>query len=144
MLTVPWFWNTGSHVAMAPGVHVFVKGMEYAHGGLSLQECLVPEMSVTGTAGAKVYASVDACRWVGMRCRLVVKGEFQGLTVDLRTCAGDASSSVLGESKPVDENGKAALLIENDDLLGTAAVIVLIDKHGELITKHPTTIGGDE
>ena len=36
-----WSW-----IALAPGISCFVAGKEYAHGSLSLQECLVPELKV--------------------------------------------------------------------------------------------------
>lgn len=142
--TVPWFWNPTYHVAMAPGIQVFIKGKEYAHGGISLQECIVPELTVSGTLRAKLHVSIASVHWKGMRCRLVVKGEYQGLRADLRTRAGEAGSSVVSEIKPVDEHGKVALLVENEDLAGTAAVVLFIDPDGEIIAKHATTIGGDE
>ena len=35
-----WFWDSAEAVVLAPGVSCFVAGMEYAHGGLTLQEAL--------------------------------------------------------------------------------------------------------
>lgn len=46
-LVVPWYWNPSVSVAMAPGIAGYVAGDYYNHGGLSLQECLTPEMNIT-------------------------------------------------------------------------------------------------
>ena len=43
-----WSWNPRERFAYAPGVHCFVAGQEYAHGGASLQECLVPVLTLRG------------------------------------------------------------------------------------------------
>ena len=141
--TVPWFWNPELHVAMAPGIQVFTAGKEFAHGGISLQECLVPELTVSGTAGQTVQVSIDALRWTRMRGRITARGEYHGLCADLRTRAGDAGTSVLSEPKALDEQGKTAVLVENDDLEGTAAILVLLNAQGEVIVKQATTIGGE-
>lgn len=49
--TAPWYWNPDRQVAICPGISCFEKGFEYAHGGASLQECLVPVITVKGKAG---------------------------------------------------------------------------------------------
>ncbi len=37
-----WYWNPNVTIAMAPGIAGFVTGDHYNHGGISLQECLIP------------------------------------------------------------------------------------------------------
>ena len=44
-----WSWNPQERFAYAPGVHCFVAGQEYAHGGASLQECLIPVLTFAST-----------------------------------------------------------------------------------------------
>ena len=44
-----WSWNPQERFAYAPGVHCFVVGQEYAHGGASLQECLIPVLTLAST-----------------------------------------------------------------------------------------------
>jgi hypothetical protein len=43
----PWYWNPNQYFALADGVSCFKKGEEYTHGGLSLQECLTLQLTVT-------------------------------------------------------------------------------------------------
>ncbi|MCU8285754.1 BREX-1 system phosphatase PglZ type B [Vibrio vulnificus] len=45
-LVVPWHWNSSVSVAMAPGISAYVKGDNYNHGGVSLQECLTPVLHI--------------------------------------------------------------------------------------------------
>ncbi|AGH81534.1 hypothetical protein PCNPT3_07980 [Psychromonas sp. CNPT3] len=45
-LVVPWHWNENVSIAMAPGISAYVAGDYYNHGGLSLQECLTPELNI--------------------------------------------------------------------------------------------------
>ena len=41
--TYGWYWNKYYRVAFAPGVSCFVRGNDYAHGGVSVQECVIPD-----------------------------------------------------------------------------------------------------
>ncbi len=142
--TVKWHWNAHERVAVAPGIACFGAGNEYAHGGLSLQESLVPVIRVTaGEAAAKTAAEIGDVSWVGLRCRVQVDTAAPGLSVDLRSKVNDPSSSV-GRVRPVDANGAASLLVADDELEGTSAVVVVLDAGGHVIAKLPTIIGGDD
>ena len=142
--TVPWHWNANERVAVAPGIACFLTGNEYAHGGLSLQESLVPIMRVTASkAGAKATATITEVFWAGLRCRVRVEVAQPGLVVDLRTKVNDRGSSVSRE-RPLDDRGAASLLVEDDELEGTPAIVVLLDSVGHVIAKKPTIIGSDE
>ena len=52
-----WFWNHQIQFALADGISCFRDGLEYAHGGLSFQECLTLELSVRpGQSSASAVA----------------------------------------------------------------------------------------
>ena len=70
---LPWSWNKAVPIAIAPGAHVFVSGAEYAHGGISPQESIVPELLVMPLAGARRAVIVDV-EWSGLRVRLRAEG----------------------------------------------------------------------
>jgi len=140
-----WHWNHAAEFALAPGVSCFSAGHEYAHGGVSLQECLIADLfvepsteTITGTA------SIIEVQWLGLRCRLTVEPGNNAWSVDLRTKPASASSSVAVSAKRLDESGRGALVVENEDLAGMAAVVVVLDSEGKVLTKQPTTIGGGE
>ena len=142
--TVRWHWNAHERIAVAPGIACFGAGNEYAHGGLSLQESLVPVIRVmAGEAAARTAAKIGDVSWVGLRCRVQVETAQPGLSVDLRSKVKDPTSSV-SRVRLVDAKGAASLLIADDELEGTPAVVVVLDANGHVITKQPTIIGGED
>jgi hypothetical protein len=130
-------------VAIAPGIACFTNGREYDHGGISLQECLIPVVTITRKA-AKASAKIKDHTWRGLRCKVTIDGSANGLKVDIRTKPADILSSVANNGKLIEDGQNTSLLIEKDELLGTAAVLVLVDQNGSVISKVPTTIGGDK
>jgi hypothetical protein len=110
---VSWFWGGQHSVVLAPGISVFTAGLEYAHGGLSLQEALIPSLTVTsGAAAAGRAVRIGSLKWAGLRLRVALEGPSDDLAVDLRTKPADPSSSVLSEDqrlKPPDTEGQVSL-----------------------------------
>jgi len=144
-LAVPqrtWHWSNKVWIALAPGISCFVAGKEYAHGSLSLQECLVPELKVRAAKTATA-ASIKSAKWVRMRCKIEVEGNAAGLRVDLRTKLADAASSLV-TPKPIEADGTASVMVEDDSVLGTAAFLVLLTGAGQVLEKQSTTVGGEE
>jgi hypothetical protein len=139
-----WSWNPQERFAYAPGVHCFVAGQEYAHGGASLQECLVPVLTFASTgAPSGVVVTVTEVQWVGLRCRVRVQPAVDGLLADLRTKPNVPNSSIA-EPKAVDAHGKVALLVADNSLEGTMASLVIVDASGRVVCKEATTVGGDQ
>ena len=136
-----WYWNPDVRVAVARGIHAFVAGTEYAHGGAALQECLVPMLRVTGVTSTGAGARITSVAWSGLRCRIELEAAAEGYTVDLRRHAADVASSVVSKPKPV-ESGRTSLIIPDDTLEGQDAVAVLLDADGRLVHQTPTTVGG--
>lgn len=138
-----WSWNPQERFAYAPGVHCFVAGQEYAHGGASLQECLIPVLTFASTgAPAGLVVTVNEVHWVGLRCRVSVQPAAEGLLADLRTKPNVPNSSIT-EPRALDANGRVALLVADDSLLGTMASLVIVDASGRVVCKEATTVGGD-
>jgi hypothetical protein len=138
-----WSWNPQERFAYAPGVHCFVVGQEYAHGGASLQECLIPVLTLASTGAPAGVVTVSEVRWVGLRCRVSVQPAAEGLLADLRTKANVSDSSIT-EPKALDADGRAALLVADDSLQGTMASLVIVDVSGRVVCKEATTVGGEE
>lgn len=141
---VGWDWNPKERIAVAPGIACFEAGHRYAHGGLSLQESLVPVLRITAGAGSGASdIRIADLSWVGFRCRVRIEPGRPGLSVDLRTRIGDADSSV-STARRVDGNGAASLLVGDDGLEGTTAAIVVLDAGGQVIAQQSTIIGGEQ
>ena len=139
----PWYWNANVSFALASGVSCFKQGEEYAHGGLSLQECLTLQLTITRDASALKAEAVTFTDvvWKGLRCTVAVEGNFPQLSLDIRGQAGDPSSSVVVGAKQFKENGTASVVVEDEGLEGKKATVVLLDAHGALIAQIATVIG---
>jgi hypothetical protein len=136
----PWFWSDKVRVACPTGIACFIAGKEYNHGGLSLQECVVPQISIRGAIEAPPSAKIDQIKWIGLRCRITVSGQTTGCQVDLRDKANDAATS-LTSPKPVATDRSVSLIVENDEREGSATILVLLDETGTVIDKMPVTVG---
>jgi hypothetical protein len=142
--TVPWFWDNDVRMAVAPGITAFVAGATYEHGGVSPQECITPVITVgsSGTTGRGVVELKIG--WRGLWADVVAIGAVPGTSVDLRTQAGAADTSIAKSAVPVDEGGTARLLVPNGDLVGSKAALVLVDADGRVLSQAAVTIGGDD
>ena len=139
--TVPWYWNAHERVAIGPGIACFFANNEYAHGGLSLQESLVPVVRVA-PAGRAEDPSIVNVAWAGLRCRVRVEGAA-GLSVVLRTQVGNPDSN-LGQPRCLDDDGTASLLVAEDDFEGATAAVVVLDANGRVVARRSTIIGGED
>jgi hypothetical protein len=70
-----WFWSDAVRVVSRYGIDCFIAGKEYDHGGLSLQECVVPQLSIRARQETAASASIASARWVGLRCRVHIDGQ---------------------------------------------------------------------
>ncbi len=141
----PWFWDAAEAVVLAPGVSCFMAGKEYAHGGLTLQEALIPCLTVsagtTGSGGAVVV--LKEMKWAGMRLKVTFEGA-EGLNVDIRSKVADAETSFLANPTTAAADGeKTSMLVENDEALGAAAFLVVVDPDDQPIFKQSIVIGED-
>jgi hypothetical protein len=116
--------------------------MEYAHGGLTMQEALIPSLTVSAreTGGATSVVMTEM-KWSGMRLNVVLEGA-QGLTIDLRSQVADAATSFAARPTTGAADGqRTSLLVADDAALGVAAFLVVVDQSGQSIFKHPVVIG---
>lgn len=144
-LVLDWHWSSGVRIAVPPGISAYKAGIEYTHGGVSLQECVTPVLVVTAKTTPSAV-TIDAVKWVNLICRLTVSGAGPGHIVDLRKRAADKASSILGTPKDLElgsGNGKASVVVPDDDLIGEAVSVVVINVSGVVVARRATTVGGE-
>lgn len=140
LLHLPWRWNPSVFIAYAPGISFFKANVEYAHGGISLHECLVPTMFIENPNMMKLMAEIKVVKWVNLKCTVLTNDLPDGFSVDIRTKYNDAKSSiVLSKNKMVKDN--TISLMVDDEAEWKAATIVLLDQHERIMDKKPTTVG---
>ena len=138
----PWYWNPEQGFALADGISCYKSNEEYAHGGLSLQECLTLQLAVSRKGGAgKQRVRISDASWKGLRLVVALEEGWESLVADVRTSAGDAKSSVVVDPKPFKANGTASLVVENEELEGQAAFLVIVDDKNNLLAQQAVTIG---
>jgi hypothetical protein len=140
--TVPWFWDPGVRMAVAPGIAAFVAGAVYEHGGVSAQECITPVITVQVSRGPRGPISLSL-KWRGLRADVSAVGAPEGALVDLRRQAGDSTSSLLAGTAVVSSEGVARILVSDEDADGTSASLVVVDPEGRVIAQASITIGGE-
>lgn len=137
-----WHWNTSQWFATAPGIACFNKSEEYTHGGLSIQECLTPDLLVERTAETATGATITSITWRGMRCFVEVSARGGRVTVDLRL-ERPSGPSVVAATKDVEPDGSASLVVPDDEHEAASLVLVLTDESGRILTHKPTRVGVD-
>jgi hypothetical protein len=137
---LPWTWNPAVHIATAPGIHVFREGAEYAHGGISPQECIVPELLVLLFAPAR-RVTIETVEWDGLRLRVHANGG-DGLLADLRLGTDGDGASAADRPRQLDADGRTSLLVPDDMLIGLPALLELRDAGGQVVAIHATVVGG--
>lgn len=141
--TAPWRWNETEYVAVAPGAKSFKGGVEYSHGGISPQECILPVLHVKTSKTPKTSSpSIEQAKWRRQRCTVQITNPATGISADIRHHANDADSSILGAPKEVEADGEVSLLVADEGLEGSPVIVVLLDAQGKILAQTPTTVGG--
>jgi hypothetical protein len=140
----PWFWNPSHHFALANGIACFRLGQEYTHGGLSLQECLTLHLQVRSSSSAPATTvEISDVVWKGLRCTAVIAVPNETLTLDIRQQPANPGSTVVVKPKPFSASGSASVVVDNEDLEGTKATLVIINEIGSAVGQVTISIGGE-
>ena len=142
VVRAPWHWNRVQWFATPPGIACFNRSEEYAHGGLSIQECLIPDLVVTRVEGAETAGSITSVTWRGLRCFIEAVVRGGPVTADLRL-ARPTGESVAATAKPVDAEGAVSLVLADDEHEAAALVLVLLDDAGRVLAQRPARVGVD-
>jgi len=89
-----------------------------------------------------VVVAIQGVQWERQRCRVTIKPAVSGLTAGLRGKANEPKSGMCGV-KAFDSVGRAGLMVEDEDLVGTATTLVVLDASGRVVCKQATTVGGE-
>ena len=119
---LPWSWDKGVLLATAPGARAFYDGTEYAHGGVSPQECVLPVIDVTAEGEAPAL-SISAT-WQRLRLQVEVKGGA-GMMFDLRSASDTYGRSLLSKgARALDDAGQVNVLV-SDEYVGKDVCLVV-------------------
>ena len=140
LLHLPWRWNESIFIAYAPGISFFKKNEEYAHGGISIQECLVPTILIENPNAAKVHSKIHEIKWVNLKCTITTENAQENFSIDIRTKFNDETTSIVESRNKMITDNKVFVMV-NDDAEAKAANIVLLDANERILDKKETTVG---
>jgi hypothetical protein len=138
----PWHWNGNQWFATAPGIACFNTSEEYAHGGLSIQECLTPDLLVERGGESPAVATINSVTWRGLRCFVEAVARGGAVTADLRH-ERPSGVSVAAAPKRVEADGSVSLVLAGDEHETAALVLVLLDDAGHVLAHRSTRAGMD-
>ena len=136
-MTLPWSYGPGVRIAVAPGIGAFRAGQVYDHGGITLQECVVPLLDVSSALAAAGRPRLKAVAWNARKTICKVEAvSAEGLMV-----AVERLGNGVGEPGLVDAQGKGLVEFEVvDDLIGELVSVVL-RRDGQKIAEEPMKFG---
>ena len=103
---------------------------------------MVPRLTVTsGEKSPATAAEITKTKWRGLTLVVEFSGLPDGATIDLRTQAGVADSSIAELGRVTGGTGKALLLVEDEDLEEHIVQLVVIAADGTLLLQRETTVG---
>lgn len=140
----PWYWNQSVHFALADGVSCYRNGVEYTHGGISLQECLMLQLTIQRNEGSIVEENVliTDVIWKGLRCKIAAEGSLNGVKADIRIKPAMSETSIVMSLKEFNEDGISSVVIDDDSQEGNQVFVVLLDKNNNVILQTTTVVGG--
>lgn len=141
--TVPWHWDQDVRIALAPGASCFEANKEYEHGGVSLQECVVPRLRVRAASDRATTggATITHVKWLGLMCRVRFENVARGASVDIRALPADPTTSVAQTVKETTGAGKQSLHVPDEDLEGERAYVVIVADDGRILAQRDVAIG---
>lgn len=109
---LPWTWDASVSFAIATGARAFLGGKEYAHGGVSPQECVLAVIDISAETLTKPLA-INAS-WKRLRLKVEVPGGA-GLMLDVRRGLDTSGASVLKNGpRTLDDFGQVGVLISDE------------------------------
>jgi len=143
--TYKWSWNPTVMMACPPGAGSYLAGVEYAHGGVSLQESVIPVLRISGAEGTGAPTRVVEAKWTGAKCRVTVSGNHTGMRIDIRGSQTDPTSSFLTDkqAREITSDGRVTVFLEDDGNAdsGIHADVVLLDSAGRVVHALSTVLG---
>jgi hypothetical protein len=140
-LQIPWSWNNQVFVAAATGARAFFAGQEYAHGGVSPQECVLPVLDIKAAGALKTGVAITSVKWEGLRLRIEVSAGAD-LHADLRLGEETSGPSLIKGGRVLDEKGKTSVLVGDEHERQTACLVIL-DDDGNVLAHRVLAVGGE-
>ena len=102
------------------------------------------QLTVAGVSGAGGVVTIVTVSWRQMLCKVQVDKPIDGITLDVRTHAGNEATSQAATKKKFKNKTTCSVIVEDEDMLGLECWVVLLDDSGNVIAQEQTTVGAKE
>lgn len=137
VMVLPWSFGPEVRIALAPGIGAFRAGKVYDHGGLTLQESVVPMLDVTHNEPVPGRPSLKAVAWNTRKTICTVTtADAQGLSLSL-----ERLGSAMGDPAVVGADGKAKLVFDEVDDLLAEAISIVLRQEGQRVAEEALKFG---
>jgi hypothetical protein len=91
--------------------------------------------------GATAGPEITRITWLGLLCRIEVRGVDPGVKVDLRALPGDAKTSIAEKAKETTGGGRVSLLVPEEEHEGQRAHLVFLSTDGQILAQREVIVG---
>ena len=136
-MVLPWSYGPEVRIALAPGIGAFRAGKVYDHGGLTLQESVVPMLDVTHDEPVPGRPTLKTVAWNTRKTICTVQTtDAEGLSLTL-----ERLGSAIGEPVVVGADGKGKLVFDEVDELVGESISVVLRREGQKVAEEPLKFG---
>jgi len=122
------------------------------------------EITIINSSGKKQnLLEITDFSWKGLRCKIAVEGTLDNYSFDIRKQPGNSAvegtldnysfdirkqpgnsdTSIVMSIKKIKEDGTSSVVIEDEDLIGTEAFIVILNSERKLVAQKEVKVGGE-
>jgi hypothetical protein len=142
LLHLQWRWNPSIYIAYAPGISFFKVNEEYAHGGISLHECLVPTLLIENDKTENINSKLGEIKCVNLTCKVSTIDTPSNYKIDIRTKYNDPITSIVLSPNKAIIDGKITLKVD-DSYEHKSVIVVLLDDNDRILDKKSTIVAGE-
>ena len=136
-MVLPWSYGPEVRIALAPGIGAFRAGKVYDHGGLTLQESVVPMLDVTPNEPVPGRPALKSVAWNTRKTICTVTAsDAEGLPLTL-----ERLGSAMGDPAVIGADGKGKLVFDEVDELVGEAISVVLRREGQKVAEEPLKFG---
>lgn len=133
---VPWHFDDTVRIVVPPGISAYRAGEAYAHGGISPQECVIPDI-IVGGAITKTRMAIGEIVWKRWKLTVTTTDDASGHRVELRR----TNAAPVPIERETLEGSRIELWVDSDVDEETAVEIVLLDRQGVELDRKKSRVG---
>lgn len=146
-IKLPWTWNAETFVTYPTTINCFKEGEEYSHGGISLQEIIIPYITIYNSEMENTPVSqfrIVSKKWIGLRLVLRFENALEGYQIGIQNDLTGEKADSVSPYKPISSADGEISLPANDEFEMKKCFLIVSDSKGKRIYYEEIVIGDSE